>query len=337
MTTGDPSVTPGTMKMAGRSTKTLFLAAVLALNLLGTLTVRAETTTGTGFAVTFDGVVITNNHVVSQCGSQIKARIEGDPNQYYEAGVIARDADHDLAALRLQRGVGQGYQGPIQPVPRAIFRKTPPVQQGEKVITYGFPLRGLLATSGNLTVGYVSALRGIGDNPNYIQITAPVQPGNSGGPLLDGSGHVIGVIVAKLDAVKVMLAMGDVPQNVNFAVELSVLKHFLQQHNVQIVEEESKGELPLTEIPLKAKLSTYLIECETISELPDAPWLQSQPPAPPPVAPRYSDIPKRLPSEQQLVSVDLSKLKFSDIRRPYPSLYPETFEIGISNAGSDRV
>jgi serine protease Do len=173
------------------------VGGLLSLLLSGVQPGHAETVTGTGFAVTFDGIVITNHHVISECDSSIRARIEGSPGYYYVATVAARDPARDLAALKLQRRVGGVTEGPIRSFPRAIFRKGPAVQQGEKAITYGFPLPDLLATSGNLTLGYVSALSGLGDDRNYIQITTPIQQGNSGGPLYDGSGHVIGVVVAK--------------------------------------------------------------------------------------------------------------------------------------------
>src|SRR5262245_4639117 len=321
------------MAMTGwASTGLQIVGGVLSLLLPGLQPGHAETVTGTGFAVTFDGIVITNDHVISECDSSIRARIEGSPDYYYVATVAARDAARDLAALKLQRRVGQTTQGPIRSFPRAIFRKGPAVQQGEKAITYGFPLRGLLATNGNLTLGYVSALSGLGDDRNYIQITTPVQQGNSGGPLYDGSGHVIGVVVGKLSALGIMLATGDVPQNVNFAVELSAVRQFLRQSNVQVAEAESTNELPPPEIAQKARLSTYLIECEAQDATVAAPAIL----APPPVSPRRASVPKPSVAEQP-VPVDLSKLKFSDIRRPYPTLSPQVFEIAISNAGSDWV
>jgi S1-C subfamily serine protease len=62
----------------------------------------------------------------------------------------------------------------------------------------GYPLAGLLATTANLTVGNVSALAGLGDDARYLQISAPVQPGNSGGPLLDESGHLVGLLQQNL-------------------------------------------------------------------------------------------------------------------------------------------
>jgi len=322
--------------MKGRTSRWLCgPARALLLLLWGLQPGHTETVTGTGFAVTFDGVVITNHHVISDCDLPIRARIEGSSEYYYVATITGRDANRDLAALKLQRRVGQGApQTPIPALPRATFRKGPELQQGEKAITYGFPLRGLLATNGNLTAGYVSALSGLRDDRNYIQITTPVQQGNSGGPLYDGSGHVIGVVVAKLNALRVMFATGDVPQNVNFAVEISAVRQFLKQNNLQVAEEDSTNELPLPEIAQKARLSTYLIECETQDATVPAPSTL----APPPVSPRYGGPPKPAMGErQQLIPVDLSKLKFSDIRQPYPTLSPEIFKVAISNAGSDHV
>jgi lipoprotein NlpI len=309
-------------------------ARALLLLLWGLQPGHTETVTGTGFAVTFDGMVITNHHVISECESPIRARIEGSSEYYYVATITGRDASRDLAALKLQRRAGQGAQTQIPALPRATFRKGPELQQGEKAITYGFPLRGLLATSGNLTSGYVSALSGLGDDRNYIQITTPVQQGNSGGPLYDGSGHVIGVVVAKLNALRVMFATGDVPQNVNFAVEIGAIRQFLKQNNLQVAEEDSTKELPLPEIAQKARLSTYLIECETQDATVPAPSTL----APLPVSPGYGGPPKTAMAErQQLIPVNLSKLKFSDIRQPYPTLSPEIFKVAISNAGSDHV
>jgi tetratricopeptide (TPR) repeat protein len=131
-----------------------------------------------------------------------------------------------------------------------------------------------------------------------------------------------------------MFATGDVPQNVNFAVEISAVRQFLKQNNLQVAEEDSTNELPLPEIAQKAKPSTYLIECETQDATVPAPSTL----APPPVTPRYTGAPKPAMAErEQLIPVYVSKLKFSDIGQPYPTVSPEIFEIAISNAGSDRV
>jgi hypothetical protein len=98
------------------------------------------------------------------------------------------------------------------------------------VYVFGFPLSGLLSSSGNFTSGSISAVAGLGDDSRMFQMTAPVQPGNSGGPLLDGHGNVVGVVVSKLNALAVTRATSDVPQNVNFAIKAAVVDAFLSAH-----------------------------------------------------------------------------------------------------------
>ena len=100
------------------------------------------------------------------------------------------------------------------------------------VEAFGFPHSDTLATAGNVTLGNVTALSGLGDDSRSLQISAPVQAGNSGGPLLDGSGNLVGVVSAKLDAVKMAMNSGDLPQNVNFAVKSAILASFLDANRV---------------------------------------------------------------------------------------------------------
>jgi S1-C subfamily serine protease len=129
--------------------------------------------------------------------------------------VITQDTDNDLALLQI----------PAPSPDIAPSGMAGGCVKGDAIQAIGFPLRGLLASLANLTVGTVSALAGVSDDSRYLQITAPVQPGNSGGPLLDMSGNVVGVVVGKLDAVKIARATGDIPQDVNFALHASVARH----------------------------------------------------------------------------------------------------------------
>jgi serine protease Do len=131
--------------------------------------------------------------------------------------VVARDATNDLALL------ATGL------TPSRVAGLRTAIRLGEGVEAFGYPLTNVLASAGNFTLGNVSALAGMGDDSRYLQISAPVQPGNSGGPLLDQSANIVGVVSAKLNALNIMVATkGDIPQNVNFAIKASVVANFLQ-------------------------------------------------------------------------------------------------------------
>ncbi|MBT5861197.1 MAG: trypsin-like serine protease [Alphaproteobacteria bacterium] len=166
--------------------------------------------TGTGFVITDDGHVITNNHVIAGCSA---VRVRTGSQQTVDAEVRAAEPDSDLALLMAPD---------LRVADTAAFRAGRGIRPADDVVVIGYPLFGaelVTSTEAIVTTGAVSALAGPGDDRRIMQITAPVQPGNSGGPLLDGAGNVVGVVVAKLDAILVAEAIGDIPQNVNFAIQ----------------------------------------------------------------------------------------------------------------------
>ncbi|HYZ62778.1 MAG TPA: serine protease [Acetobacteraceae bacterium] len=204
---------------------------------------------GTGFVVG-DGKVLTNRHVIADC-SRVVAR--NSVGARLPARVQAADPERDLALLSVPASIG----------PPLTFRDVPPVRRGENVITYGFPLSGLLSSGPSLTTGNISALAGIRDNQGNFQISAAVQPGNSGGPLFDSRGNVIGVVVSKLNAARVaQLTGGDIPQNVNFAVKGTEALAFLRQNGIQPHVAASTGpEKRADEVDAVANPSTVYLQC----------------------------------------------------------------------------
>lgn len=205
--------------------------------------------TGTGFVVGPDQV-LTNHHVIEGCRRIFVRSADGRTLPVPRAP--ASDARRDLALVRV----------PGNPGPVLAFRANP-VRRGESVVTYGFPLAGLLSSGPTLTTGEVSALSGLADNQTQFQISAPVQQGNSGGPLLDRQGNVIGVIVSKLNAARIAQRTGDIPQNVNFAVKGTEALDFLRRNGVQpVLRESPAGERSAAEVGEQAHASTVFIRCE---------------------------------------------------------------------------
>lgn len=203
---------------------------------------------GTGFFVSREGHIVTNSHVVAAC-SDITVSTAKRPR--IPARLVAHDAQEDLALIKIE-AFSKDLAG-IRIRPRL----------GEAVAVFGYPLTGLLATSGNFTFGNITATAGLEDDPSKLQISAPVQPGNSGGPLLDENGNVIGVVVAKLNAIQTAIATGgDIPQNVNFAVKATVLAGFLSTNNVSFSLGNSTTRLEPADLAEHAQRMSVLIECQ---------------------------------------------------------------------------
>ena len=141
------------------------------------------------------------------------------------------------------------------------FRQGRGIRPAASVIVVGYPLRGLLASEANVSTGAVSALAGPGDDRRLIQITAPVQRGNSGGPVLDTAGNVVGVVVAKLDAIRIARSTGDIPQNVNFAVSAGTARAFLDGEGVPYETAPSDHAMEPVEVAAIARKFTVLVEC----------------------------------------------------------------------------
>ena len=235
----------------------LLLFAVLAIMPCA----KAQVSTGTAFSVA-PQLLVTNHHVITGCSKLSVVTPEGRR----AASVVSAEASIDLALLRVF-----GMRGAV-----ASLRTPRSVALGETISVFGFPLAGTLSSSGNFTGGLVSSLQGLRNAAGEIQITAPVQPGNSGGPVLDASGLVVGVVQSKLDAVRAAALTGDMPQNVNFAVSLDVLADFLEMNQVPFRSSPRSASLDTAQIARMAQQFTYRVECEGAPASPAPPQQASR-------------------------------------------------------------
>ena len=174
---------------------------------------------GSGFVVTEDGSILTCAHVV---GLQTNATvwIQG---RRYPGKVVAADTKLDAAVIKVD-----SKDHKFRPLP--ILWK-PEYHMGDAVYTMGFPLAEMLGNTPRLSKGLISSPVGLKDDPRQVQISAEVQAGNSGGPLLNEHGEAIGMVDATLNTLAVLFQTGgSMPQNVNFAIKSATLQEFLGEH-----------------------------------------------------------------------------------------------------------
>lgn len=208
---------------------------------------KATISAGSGFFVSKSGHILTNAHVVEGCSS---VKVKPDGQTAVSGSVLARDGQNDLALIKITNN------------PAATLPIRPGVRLGEGVAAFGFPHSDMLATSGNFTLGNVTALAGLSDDTRFLQVSAPVQSGNSGGPLLDNHGNLIGIVTSKLNAAKVMASSGDLPQNVNFAVRSSLAIGFLDANGVSYeTGTNTSAKLEPADLADRAKQASVFIVC----------------------------------------------------------------------------
>jgi serine protease Do len=225
---------------------------------------------GTAFFVA-PNLLVSNNHVVKDCRTDIEVRY---PNRRsHTATISGQDSTNDLVMLHTD----------MESLAVASFRLRSEV--GESVATYGFPYAGLLSSEGNFTMGTLAATSGMNDDTRFLQISAPIQPGNSGGPLLDMSASVIGVVRSQLSALAMMQFSGSVPQNVNFAIHAPIVVNFLLAKGGNPKSDNSvvHQDLPPAKVAELAKKFTVQVYC---GELPVETSQASPPPRKAQICPR---------------------------------------------------
>jgi S1-C subfamily serine protease len=196
---------------------------------------------GSAFVVSREGHLLTNNHVVSGC--ELVA-IAG----YGPATVVGRDSGNDLALIRASTS---GLE-PLKFASKSI-------RLGEEVVTLGYPLRSVLGDGLNVTTGTISALSGIANDSTQLQFTAAIQPGSSGGALVNRAGAVVGVVVGRLSDTAA-LELGFVPQGVNFAIRKEMAIAFLESQGIS-PERRDAEDMIVADIAQFARNSVLPVIC----------------------------------------------------------------------------
>ncbi len=204
---------------------------------------------GSGIVLDGQGHILTDNHVIANCPQLHAVAADGSTST---ATLAATDASNDLALLTTER------RWPAW----ARFRDSRAIRPGETVVATGFPLGGLVSRDMAVTTGSLTTLAGMQGDTRQLQFSAPIQPGNSGGPLLDDTGRVIGVVFATLStAGATALAGGAVPQNANFAIKSDTVREFLNANRVSLDEGGVRSSMNAATVGDLARKFTVRVEC----------------------------------------------------------------------------
>ena len=223
--------------------------------------------TGSGFFVSKMGHVITNAHVVKGCK---KLTVGDNANKQVPAEVINTDRSNDLALLKLSsldmasaesKSLIQKLSIVVVPLSSKGLLRSEDVRLGEKVLVAGYPFGDIFSNTIKVTSGIVSATRGAGDDTGQFQLDAAIQPGNSGGPIYDSSGNIVGVVVAQLDKLKMAKAIGSMPENVNFGIKASTVKQFLISSGLPSKKAEQANEKSTEQLAEIAQNQALMVTC----------------------------------------------------------------------------
>lgn len=216
---------------------------------------KSGVSTGSGFIIS-KNYIVTNNHVVNGCESVF---IHSTGNDYSAEVVSAFNENIDIAVLKSSLET----QSKIE-----LFNSD--VKVLDDVFVAGYPFGVDISSDVKINTGSVNALIGYKDDESIIQMDAAIQPGNSGGPIVNISGHLVGVAVYKLDAEKIFDAYGAFPENMSFGIKVSALQHFLEKESIPFFvangdPEEMERELL---VDMLAK-NTVIVSCHGKPVLPE--------------------------------------------------------------------
>ena len=217
----------------------------------------SDMTTGTGFLFSSSDYVITSYHVVHGAKSIRVRLING---KRIDATVALKDTNNDIAILKLS-------QSPTSRQNIIILGDSSSVKTGDRVFTYGFPLVDLLGDAEpRYSEGFINSLSGISNDPRLFQVSIPIQPGNSGGPVFNEKGELIGIATSSIDSVQIQKVFGTIPQNVNFAIKSSYIKSLLPNLPDAFIRDKGIVVVPAEEVGFKERVKNDIVLVEAVPE-----------------------------------------------------------------------
>lgn len=211
-----------------------------------------QPSTGTGFFIT-PNLIVTNYHVIENSKT---IEIKYQNNQKTAATVIAKDPANDLALLKVKDS--------DESVSPLLIGNVQESKDGDTVYAVGFPLPGLLGTNAKLSEGIINSVTGFRDDVRMYQISIPIQPGNSGSPLINSKGQVVGVVTSTMNALKSLTFIGTLPQNVNFAMKINYVNNLISTlpEEIHIPVKDSTNDLTPAQIMGLAKKAVVQVQAK---------------------------------------------------------------------------
>tara|TARA_B100001059_G_scaffold217026_1_gene235909 strand:+ start:896 stop:2134 length:1239 start_codon:yes stop_codon:yes gene_type:complete len=202
-----------------------------------------EKSSGSGFYVSNNGHIVTNFHVIEGCK---KIFLNDEVLK-----IIAKDPVNDLALLKSAKKNKE-----------FLFIEQGSTKKGEEILVIGYPFGKDFGNESKVTKGIISSLQGMGNDYSRFQLDAAIQPGNSGGPVLNQKGKVVGVAVASANIEAFLEQYGAIPQNMNFAIKSNVLLMMLNSNNISVKLNQDSKNKSNTEIAISSDKAVLYLECE---------------------------------------------------------------------------
>jgi S1-C subfamily serine protease len=208
---------------------------------------------GSGVIIASRPLILTNHHVIAKAR---RVLVHSSFIQQKEAIVLYEDARSDLAILTLKEKTEDFSNDTF-----AVFAGDQDLQIGSELYSLGYPMSALLGSELKFSSGAISSVKGLKDDPESFQLSAPIQPGSSGGPVFLRSGKLAGIVVSTLNSLEFAKATSTLPQNVNYALRSDTILRFLRENGLLVeVQSEKREELTID------KAKRHIVRIEVFGE-----------------------------------------------------------------------